>query len=296
MHGLSLEGGGVLGAAQAGMIYQALKSNNEKYPADIWPVVAGTSIGALNGLMIAIRCSSQEIFDIWLNIKRKDLLDKNWSLIIDSYSRKPMIKFVKDLIKSKIGKENITFSELYNTTGVDLICTGSVVQTGKVLIFGKDYIDYDVFTAIMMSTSHPGSFKPVEYIDPQDGKVYQVIDGGTLINSPILPLFKKQCDQVTVLSIGSIDPNFKFKGPITSLKRLLKFITLGNELVSLSWAACVYDNLQVYHAPCENVDVLDFSKTKRLLEEGILSWIKGPIDPNQLIFQFNTYKSQIKIY
>lgn len=296
MRGLSLEGGGVLGAAQAGMIYQALKSDYStyKFPADVWTTVAGTSIGALNGLLIALRFSSQEIFDLWKNIERKDLLKKRWSIFIDSYSRKPMISFIKNMIKEKTGKENITFSELYNITGVDLICTGSVVQTGKALIFGKNYIDYDVFTAIMMSTSHPGSFEPVKYHDPIDEKIYQIVDGGVLMNSPILPLFKKGCDKVTVLSIGAIDPDFKFRGPIISLSRILEFITVGNELVSLSWAASVYENLLLYHADCMNVDILDFSKTKMLLEEGILAWKKGPDDPHKLLFQFNVTENKLK--
>lgn len=298
MHGLSLEGGGVLGAAQAGMLYQALRSdyNDYKFPADIWPIVAGTSIGALNGLFIALRFSAQEIFDLWRNIERKDLLRKKLSLFISSYSREPMINFVKNIIKEKTGKDNISFSELYKLTGVDLICTGSVVQTGKALIFGKDYIDYDVFTAIMMSTSHPGSFDPVEYIDPKDGKTYQIIDGGTLMNSPILPLFKKGCEDITVLSIGSIDPDFKFKGPIVSLSRILEFITLGNELVSLSWASFVYKNLLLYHADCKNVEVLEFSKIKTLLEEGILAWNKGPCDPNELLYQFDINSNNINQY
>jgi hypothetical protein len=119
------------------------------------------------------------------------------------------------------------------------------------------------------------------------------------MNSPILPLFKKNCDNITVLSIGYINPEFKFKGLISSIPRLLEFVTLGSELTSLSWASHVCNNLQLYHAPCKNINILDFNKIKALLEEGIKTWMIGPVDPNKFLFQFDVdmdYNSRVKIY
>ncbi len=278
--GLSLQGGGVLGAAQIGMLYQAFETDpqfaNETHPGDVWPIIAGTSIGALNGLMIALRYSAREMFDIWFNTGKKDLVRGRWKKWKSIYTREPMEFFIENLIYKKFLAKDMNFSALYDLTGVDLICIATIVQTGKPLIMGKNYYNCNVKEAIMMSTAFPIAFDPIIYIDPADCKEYQVIDGGTLMNSPILPLVKEQCNDITVLSVGGIPDKFRLKG-IMSLKNLFEFITLGNEHISLSWASYFVDNLKVYHCEGKNISAFDWDKTKELIKQGIKAWDFGPI-------------------
>ena len=278
--GLSLQGGGVLGAAQAGMLYQGFETDpqfaEQTRPGDVWKTIAGTSIGALNGLMIALGYSAREMIDIWFNAEKEDLVRGRWKKWKSIYTREPMEIFIEKLINKKFDMNDMSFSVLHGLTGVNLICIATIVQTGKPLFMGKDYYNCNVKEAIMMSTAFPLAFDPISYINPIDNEEYQIIDGGTLMNSPILPLVKEQCDDITVLSVGGVPEKFKFTG-IMSLKNLFEFITLGNEYISLSWASHFIEDLKIYHCECKNISTFDWGKTKELIKQGISAWDIGPV-------------------
>jgi len=278
--GLSLQGGGVLGAAQAGMLYQAFETDpqfaEETHLANVWNIIAGTSIGALNGMMIGLGYSAREMFDIWFNATKKDMVRGRWKKWKSIYTREPMEKFIEKLIEKKTGQKDLSFSALHSLTGVNLICIATVVQTGKPLMMGKDYYNCSVKEAMLMSTAFPLAFDPISYMNPIDDNEYQIIDGGTLMNSPILPLVKEGCEDITVLSVGGIPEKFRIRG-IMSFKNLFEFITLGNEYISLSWASHFIEDLKVYHCECKNISTFDWSKTKELIIEGTKSWDVGPV-------------------
>lgn len=293
MKGLSLSGGGVLGAAQAGMLYRAFETDKEfiryKYPADYWQYISGTSIGALNGLLIAMKYTAREIYEIWYNIKKSDLLSYNFNVFESIYKRHKMKKFIENLIIKKFGTSEVKFDDIELICGVDLNCFATVVQTGKALVFGKDFINCNVVDAIMMTTAYPVAFPPIEISSKKTNEKFQVIDGGILNNSPILPLIKSGCDDITILSIGNLNKNFSLSGPMSTLKRVLEFVTIGNEFVSLSWASHIMkDKIKVYRCECEDVGPFDWNKIHVILEKGIKSWENGPVDPNEIITQYST--------
>lgn len=297
--GLSLQGGGVLGAAQVGMIYQAFEEgsefSHESYPADIWPNIAGTSIGALNGLLMALRFSSREIYDLWFKTKKEDLIKRRWNIFKSFYSRKPMKKYIQKIIYDKTGREKITFKELYDLYGVNFICTGTLVHNGKYLIFGKDFIDHDVLESVMISTAYPLAFSPPIFIDQDTKREYQVIDGAMLVNTPLLCLIDYlKCDDITILAMGSLEEEFMMKGLLTSLSRLLKFVTIGNQSMSLAWARRYFKGkLTIYYAPCKNISPFDWNMIHVLLLHGIQAWKDGPIDPKLLENEYHLTDKEI---
>lgn len=296
--GISLQGGGVLGAAQVGMLYQAFEEDNDfsqyECPADVWPNIAGTSIGSLNGLLMALRFSAREMYDLWFHIKKDDLIKRRWNIFKSFYCRKPLKKALQKIIFDKTGKEKINFQELYDYSGINFICTGTVVQNGKLLLFGKDFINHDVLESIMISTSYPLAFQAPIFIDPITKKNYQAIDGAMLVNAPILPLIDYlRCDDITILALGSLDEKFKINGILTSLKRLLKFITIGNQSMSISWARRFFHGkMTIYHAPCPGISPFDWDKIPIILEMGVSAWKKGPIDPLLLDNQFSSSEEE----
>ncbi len=276
--GLALQGGGILGAAQASMLKGICS-----IPRVRWKTMAGTSIGAFNGLLLAIGYSSSELYDLWANIKAGDLIKKRWRKWRSLYTRKPMRGFIESRLKERGFHKGITFKDLHDMTGVDLICAGTVVQTGRPLLLGRSYVDVPVVDAILMSTSYPTGFEPYVFDDPASGKKVQVMDGGILMNSPILPLVSEGCNHITLLSLGGIDESVWVKGTWSSFKRVLDFFTQGNEIASLSWAKSGGRQIDVYHASCVGVGVFDFDKIPGVLAEGARAIAGGLIDPERLI-------------
>lgn len=284
MEGLALQGGGILGAAQATML-AGIMGGHDKTPASRWTTVAGASVGALNGLVIAMGYSIGEMIEMWLNVKRSDFIRTKWfGFFRESiYSREAMREYIENLIKNKGFDPSMPLSKLYAATGVDLVCTGTVVQTGQPILFGKSFIDVAILDAVFMSTAYPVGFPPVEFDDPRTGKKVQVIDGGVLMNSPILPLVILGCDEIDVLSIGSVNKEVWVNGTYSALRRVLDLFTQGNELASLSWAKEVCNNFRVYHAPCDGIDTFDFDRIKDVLVDGERTASIGPINPSSLI-------------
>jgi predicted acylesterase/phospholipase RssA len=295
--GLSLCGGGVMGAAQAGMLCEAFETDKNflpySKPSDYWKIVAGTSIGALNGLLVALGYTHREIYDVWFKLKRRDVMRLSWKFWKSLYTRKPMLSLLKKLIYNKMGVNDLKFSELYKATGVDLIVFATVVQTGKALVFGKDYLDCSVIEAVMMSSAFPLMFPPITYEHPQTKKSYQIIDGGVLNNSPVLPLIQGKCFEITMLTIGNLKQDFTLKGYITSFKRILEFITIGNECVSMAWASYILQSkLKVYRCECPGIGPFDWNKIPELIEMGVKSWHSGPIDPTSVVSQYTTLRNE----
>lgn len=208
-----------------------------------------------------------------------------------------MRRFVETLIENKLGRKDLSFKDLYEETGVNMMCVAAVIQTGKSLIFGKNHIDYSVVEAIMMSTAVPSYFPSVEFRDIKTGKRYQVVDGAVLNNTPVLPLVREGCDRVTLLSIGDINEDFRMRGPITSLKRLISFVGTGNEYQSMAWASHVLgDDFEVYHSKCEGIGLFDWNRMYEAVEEGIKSWDRGQIDPWNRVYQYDDIEEKVNHY
>ncbi|MCD6436124.1 MAG: patatin-like phospholipase family protein, partial [Clostridiales bacterium] len=105
MNGLVLQGGGAKGAYHIG-VWKALRELGEEIDA-----VTGTSIGALNGVMIA-QNRFKEIYDIWYNIKPSMLTD------IDSEMYKKLLKL--DLDSELFSSSIKYFKEIFENGGLDI--------------------------------------------------------------------------------------------------------------------------------------------------------------------------------
>ncbi|MDQ2864279.1 MAG: patatin-like phospholipase family protein, partial [Bacteroidota bacterium] len=169
--------------------------------------VAGSSAGAIAGLMISLGYNSHEIDSILQTLKIQEFNDgkdifgkikrirKEYGL----YKGDKFENWLACLILSKTGDANTTFLQLHqlrekNNIYKDFYCTGTNVSRQELEIFSwEKWPEMKLRTAVHISSCIPFYFKPVP-IDSVGNEVslkdtlfsYDLyVDGGTLCNYPI---------------------------------------------------------------------------------------------------------------
>lgn len=200
---LALEGGGVRGLAYAG----ALEVLEQKNILKNIERVAGSSAGAIAGLMISLGYNSIEIDSILQTLKIQDFNDgkdifgkiKRIKKEYGIYKGDKFETWLGHLIRFKTGNANTTFLQLHqlhlqNNLFKDFYCTGTNVSKQQLEILSwQKWPQMTLKTAVHISGCIPFYFKPVA-IDSSGDEVslkdtlcnYDLyVDGGTLCNYPI---------------------------------------------------------------------------------------------------------------
>lgn len=201
---LVMEGGGVRGLAYPG----ALEVLEQKGILQNIENVAGSSAGAIAGLMVSLSYSSSEIDSILQSLKIGEFNDGKFffSKITRIKNEYGMYKgdafesWLSHLIEFKTGNDNLTFSELHQmhltdfNRFKDFYCTGTNITQQRLEIFSwKTRPNMKLKTAVHISCDIPFYFTPVS-IDSLGNEVslkdtlagYDLyVDGGMLCNYPI---------------------------------------------------------------------------------------------------------------
>lgn len=177
-----LGGGGIKGIAYVGILKYLEEENLLK---DIDTLV-GTSVGAFIALLISLGYTSNQIFEIIKEIdfsEKQNITTDSIMSIFTNYGFDDGIFFqniINILIEKKTKKKEITFKELYDMTGKNLIISTACVDKKNLVYFNHiDYPDMEVNLTIRMAISIPILFSPIKHND-----LYYV-DGGLLNNYPI---------------------------------------------------------------------------------------------------------------
>jgi NTE family protein len=201
---LALEGGGIRGIAYAG----AFKVLEEKNILQHIENVAGSSAGAIAGLMIAIGYDAAEIDSVLMSLPFEKFNDGKGGLIgkyrrikrdFGVYKGDRFEKWLRVMLFSKLGNEDLTFEELHqlklkNSTYKDLFCTGTNISRQRLEVFSyKNSPNLSIATAVRISGGIPLYFTPIALDDSlqviEDGDTSKYInyyvDGGMLCNYPI---------------------------------------------------------------------------------------------------------------
>jgi len=206
---LVFEGGGVRGIAY----YGVLKVLEEKDLLKHCQRFAGTSAGSINAWLCAyFKDDISRIEDIQRKTNFADFADDDKGIIRDSYrlinkygwhKGDNFYSWAQKITKEKFKKEHITFKELYDQTGNDLVVVACNASKGKSVKFSKDTTpDFFVERAVRISMSIPvyfrGIFIPDKSVDNNgnilgnpgiDKEVDKgrdiFVDGGVLDNYPI---------------------------------------------------------------------------------------------------------------
>jgi len=200
---LALEGGGVRGLAYAG----ALEVLEQKNILKNVERVAGSSAGAIAGLMISLGYNSMEIDSILRTLKIQEFNDgkdifgkiKRIKREYGMYRGEKFENWLGLLIFYKTGNANTTFLQLHqmhekSNEFKDFYCTGTNISRQQLEILSwEKWPQMKLKTAVHISGCIPFYFKPVP-IDSVGNEVslkdtlsqYDLyVDGGMLCNYPV---------------------------------------------------------------------------------------------------------------
>jgi NTE family protein len=179
-----LSGGGPLGALQVGALRALLE-------AGIAPdLVVGTSIGAINGTMLAFDPTPRGVDALeatWRRIRDGDLFPggrlTSWARCLVRGERVFDNSGIRRLVEMRIGRAAIEDAQ------VPLAVVATELETGKEHVFSTG----EAVAIVVASAAMPGVFPPVEI----DGVRY--IDGGVSNNVPVAPALDLGATNVYVL-------------------------------------------------------------------------------------------------
>ena len=195
--GIALEGGGAKGAFHIGVVQACMECG-------LWPpaAIAGTSIGAINGAMLA-QGDYNRARNLWLTISGSDLFDAdNEKLIYADLTDLDSLTEVWASLKDFITDRGIDTTQLRGL--IDLYIDpdrlmNSPIDYGMVTLSLPDFEPVEIFkrdmgrenipTYILASAALPG-FQKVSM-----GKKF-FLDGGLYDNCPVNMLLEKGCDMV----------------------------------------------------------------------------------------------------
>ncbi len=172
--GLVLSGGGVRGVAHVGVI-KALREADVEVD-----VIAGTSAGALVGVMAAADCAIEDMLTFWMDTEAFGFQRFAASItgVFDTTS------FVGD-IKKFVPYER--FEDLPRKLSVAVTC----MIKGEVEYISKG----PLWPLVLASATFPLVFTPIEI----DGELY--MDGGILDNLPVRAI-RDQCDFIVGVNVS----------------------------------------------------------------------------------------------
>lgn len=254
MIGLALQGGGARGAYQAGACI-ALKKAGIKFDG-----VCGTSIGAINGAMVA--CGKEkELLELWKNMdmgkifgfNEKFLEKKNKKEHDLDYYRLGFLNYMKIItdrgIKTKglelILKTYINEEELRKNKVDYGICTIRLNDLKPLYIFKEDMIEGKLCDYILASCYLP-IFKMEKKVDE-----HYYLDGGFYDNTPLNMLIEKGYKKIYVVELNPLlninrkpskDVEIIRISPMRSLGGVINFdIESIREIIQMGY----YDTLRI---------------------------------------------------
>jgi len=193
--GLALGGGGARGSYQIGV----LRALEEEGLLQQINHISGSSIGAINTLMVMAKLSSERMLEIWEMINNSEIygrhLDKLKFDRVGLFSLKDMYqKLTKQVSLSEIRESKIqgyvTAARIKKRHMIDQVLLHRMEKE----VFHLNEQE-DPYKAVLASASIPVLFGSTEV-----GEEYYV-DGGAVDNCPIQPLIEQGCDVIIAVPI-----------------------------------------------------------------------------------------------
>jgi NTE family protein len=185
-----LGGGGVLGAVEVGMLRALLRAG---YRPD---VVIGTSIGAVNGVLVAADPSeavTDRLVRLWSSPEAADVYGDSLARQLRRFAARTHLHSplpLRRLLASELG-ENSTFADL----NVPFRCCAASIERAAEHWFDSG----PLVDAVLASSSVPGLLPPMEI----DGEHF--VDGGIVNSIPIGEAVRVGAKLIFVLQVGRIE-------------------------------------------------------------------------------------------
>lgn len=184
---LVLSGGGSRGAYQIGAALGMMEAGFRP------EVIAGTSVGAINGALLTSGLTADEIRDIWMTLSRKDI----------ALSRRDVWRFWRwrSLLRHdplrELLERGVDFDAVRNSP-IRFIVTAADMCCGEVQEWTNEELTVD---HLLASAAIPGVLPPVEI----DGHTY--LDGAVVNNTPLRPAVRAGADEVFILLTDPAEPH-----------------------------------------------------------------------------------------
>jgi predicted acylesterase/phospholipase RssA len=196
---LCIGGGGTIGISFIGCI--DILEEQSWFSLKNIKIFVGASIGSLLSFLFVLGYSNSEVKEFILRFDLNKIEPKTDCINLFSNHGldhgNNIIEIVKTFLKEKLGVREITFNELYKSTGkvIKIVVTNYTKSKTEVLDH-LSHPDMSVLLALRMSISIPLIFTPVNY-----NNCYY-IDGGLLKNFPI-----DLCNPETTIGLASVNYN-----------------------------------------------------------------------------------------
>ena len=277
MIGLVLQGGGARGSYQVGAV-EALLRRNIKFD-----VVVGTSIGAINGALIASN-EFEKLKKLWLSLDSKKIFGTSSynNFTLNEFSEN--INDIKKIFNNK-GIDITNFKELLvknidenkiRTSQIDYGLTTYCLTDNKMIETFKENIQKGKLSEYVLASSYLPIFKKEKIID---NKYY--LDGGVFNNCPISMLDSKKFDKIYVIKIyrnNKIDKMMKKENVsiIAPNENLGSIINFDQKRTKYNFKLGYYDTLRELDNLDGNKYYIKFMKDdyyKKLFEKDIKKYI-----------------------
>lgn len=246
---LVLCGGGARGAMQVGF-YQAIVELGLSFD-----LVLGSSVGALNGTLIAAGMPPAELAQLWRGLRKPDVVAWNWRGLLGEtggfYTFAPLRRLLHEVLLIR------RFEELKHP----LVITTTNLQTGQPCYHERQG---DLIEPLIASMSLPGAFPPVWIAGNQH------VDGGVADNVPFDKALACGAHEILMISCTCCPWD---SSPLASpLKILLRSFMIALDTkyqCSLHQNRTLGVGIQLVRPHFQQpVGLLDFSQTDALIEVG----------------------------
>lgn len=234
MKGLVLEGGGAKGAFHCGAV-KALYDYGYTFDG-----VAGTSIGAINGALIAQECGYEKMYDVWTSVTASDithfdnievskLFNREFSRETVAYWGKQVLKIISNLgvPTDKISDflRKIIDEDKLRSSPMDYgIVTYCLSNREPLELFKEDIPVGELHNFILAS-----AYFPAFRLDRMNGKYY--IDGGVYDNLPLNALpEQKNYDEIYAIRTMSRMPHKEIRRRDVTVHYICPSEELGNTI------------------------------------------------------------------
>jgi NTE family protein len=248
-----LSGGGNQGVSQVGMLRALLERG-------ILPdVVIGTSVGALNGAVVAtdpVLAQVDHLEDVWSNLTSEQVfpggtLRRAWNLL-----RRDDHLISNEGLRTLIDGTGVADS--FGDLAVPLRVVTADLESGAELVFASG----DLRLALLASAALPGIYPPIRL----DGSV--LVDGAIVNLVPISHALAGPVDRIFVLDVSDPMTDRPIRSPFDVVVRSMAISRDQRFDLELQWVPPEVE-LVVLPPPRDDRDFFDFSGGRELMHQAL---------------------------
>lgn len=291
-YALALGGGGAKGGYEIG-VWRALAEEGLKYNA-----VSGTSVGALNGAMMSMRCLERGE-ELWRNIKFSQVMDVSDEAMGRVYDGEIKVREIYPLIRKAVGiirgggfdvtpLKNLLHefidTEAVKNSDVDFcIVTYSLTDKKEVVVDVRDLPEDQICDMLLASAYFP-AFKN----EPLGGKRFT--DGGVSDSLPITPLIERGYKDIIAVRLkGGIGREKRVRPPkgvsvtyIEPIRKLGGTLNFSPEQSCFNMDLGYYDAKRFVYGYLGEYYYLRRTMTERQAYEELLGFIGADTDSGSI--------------